>query len=155
MLRVLLNGGGKMSIRNENFWRRPFSKRGKRNFLVVAILAIIFFEVWLGWTRLFVIHDRQYQIVFLLFIGGTVILFSAVSAVSSRAYSATNWRTFNILRTLIGALSLLAWVGSGLFYDYTKSRFDSTDMVETVVVGTTMAIWNAMSMTRPKLENAS
>jgi hypothetical protein len=56
---------------------------------------------------------------------------------------------------LIGALSLLAWIGSEFFYDYTKSRFDAADMVGTVVVGTMLAIWNAMSMTSPKLGNAS
>jgi hypothetical protein len=148
-------GAGKMPIGNESFWQRPLGKRGKRNFLVVAILAIILLEVWLGWKRLFVTHDRQYQVVFMLFTAGIIILFSAMFAASSRAYSATNWRTFNLLRTLIGALSLLAWIGSEFFYDYTKSRFDAADMVGTVVVGTMLAIWNAMSMTSPKLGNAS
>jgi hypothetical protein len=155
MLTVCCIGGEKMAIGNESFWQRPLGKRGKRNFFVVAILTIIFLEIWSGWERLFVNHDRQYQIVFLLFIGGIVSLFGAMFAASSRAYSTTNWRTFNLLRTLIGALSLFAWIGSGLFYDYTKSRFDTADVIGTVVVGTTWAIWNAMSMTSPKLESAS
>src|ERR1700735_919132 len=116
MFRVLLNGGRIMSIHNENLWRRPLSKRGKRNFIVVMIIAFIFLEAWMGWTRLFVAHDRQYQVVFILFIAGVVSLLSTLLAASIRASSATNWRTFNILRTVIAALSLLFWVGSGLFY---------------------------------------
>jgi len=144
-----------MPIGNESFWKRPFSKRGKRNFLVVTIVAIVFLEGWMGWTRLFVHHDRQYQIVFILFIAVIVILFTTLFAASNRASSATNWRTFNILRTVIAALSLLLWVGSGLFYDYTKSRFDAGEFVGTIAVGATWAIWNAVSMTNPRLENAS
>lgn len=101
-----------MPIGNESFWQRPLGKRGKRNFWWLRS-SRIFLEVWLGWKRLFVTHDRQYQVVFMLFTAGIVILFSAMFAASSRAYSATNWRTFNLLRTLIGALSLLAWIGSG------------------------------------------
>ena len=143
-----------MPIGNESFWQ-PLGKRSKRNFLVIAVSAIILLEVLLGWKRLFVTHDRQYQVVFMLFAACIVILFSSIFAASSRAYTATNWRTFNLLRTLIGGLSLLAWIGSGLFYDYTKSRFDAADVVSTLVVGTTLAIWNAVSMTSPKLGKAS
>jgi hypothetical protein len=93
--------------------------------------------------------------VFVPFIIGIVVAISAMFAASSKAYLTTNWRTFNVLLTLIGGLSLLVWIGFGFFYDYTKARFDTADVVGTVAVGTTLAIWNAMSMTSPKIKKAS
>jgi len=138
-----------MAHGTESFWRRPLSKRASRVLYLVLIGGAIFVLGWLGRKRLFVAHDRQYQLAFILFVACNVILLSALKVVARIAREIEDQGTFSTLQVWTGVLSCLGIAVSGIFCDYILSSLNFGNVGCSVFVGVVLGIWNAASLKRP------
>ena len=140
-----------MADGTESFWQRPLSKRASRVVLLLLISGVIFYVGWLGRKRLFVDHDRQYQLAFILFVVCNLILLTALKAVAARARGNKDKSTFSTLQVWTGTLSCLAVALVGIFYDYTLSSLTLGAVVPSIFTGIVLGAWNAASMKEPTL----
>jgi hypothetical protein len=133
----------RMADETESFWRRPLSKRASRVVLLLLISGVILHVGWLGRKRLFVDHDRQYQLAFILFVVCNLILFTALKAVAARARGIKDKSTFSTLQVWTGTLSCLAVTVVGIFYDYTLSNLTLEAAGASIFTGIVLGVWNA------------
>jgi hypothetical protein len=75
-----------MAHRAESFWQRRLSKRASRVLLLLLLGGLVLTEGWLGRKRLFVVHDRQYLLAFILFGMCAVILLGALRVIAARLH---------------------------------------------------------------------
>jgi hypothetical protein len=117
--------------------------------MLAASVGLFLFEAWRGRKRLFVDHDRQYQVAFILFVAGGAVLLGAARTVGVRARTAQSQNTFTALQMSTGVLSFLSVVLFQIFTDYTSSSLNADSVVGAIAIGAIFAVWNAMSMRTP------
>ncbi len=120
----------------EGFWRRPLSKKAGRITVFLLFVVVIVGEGWLGRRRLFVVHDRQYLAVFVLF-----VVCLASSLVGMRFIASTVRSTDRRMWT--GVLTCLAVSLIGVFGDYTVSNLTAVGIIGSVVTGAILGALNA------------
>ena len=105
----------------------------------------------MGRKRLFIAHDRQYVLAFVLFITCEVILLSALKAIAARARGTWDDASFGTLQAWTGVLSCFAVTLVGIFGDYTSSSLNFVSVLGSVITGLILGVWNAASMKKPTL----
>jgi magnesium-transporting ATPase (P-type) len=144
-----------MADETESFWRRPFSKRASRVVFLLLISTVVLHIGWLGRKRLFVDHDRQYQLAFILFVVCNLILITALKAVAARARENKDKSTFRALQVWTGTISCLGVAVVGIFYDYTLSSLTLETAAPSVFTGVVLGVWNATSLKEPTIQEGS
>jgi hypothetical protein len=134
--------------RKQSFWHRPISKRATKIALAVAWAALILGEGWIGRKRLFVLHDRNYLLAFLLYTAVETCLLGVLTTVTAKLKRENANSKSTSLQVWSGVICGLAVAISDAFGDYTVHTFNFPSVAGSVVTGLILGIVMAASTER-------